>query len=202
MAQWESQTRKMNRHYQSAGQGQGVFWTPPFSVDSSTNIMDGETSIGFAGIIFDQLWYPDTQEYVWRVYPRLFATYYDNQGTFLWDDNMQYIYFYPERERVRSVRNTTRQFDIYGVQGTTNTQIITIDYANVQPADKYEYCFDASTGLYYTPFLDVITGIVIEISDPIPALYNDRVIWWKFNHGTSQYPYVNTTMNQEYFVTV
>lgn len=202
MAQWESQTRKMNRHYQSAGQGQGVFWTPPFSVDSSTNIMDGETSIGFAGIIFDQLWYPDTQEYVWRVYPRLFATYYDNQGTFLWDDNMQYIYFYPERERVRSIRNTTRQFDINGVQGTTNTQVITIDYANVQASDKYEYCFDASTGLYYTPFLDVITGIVIEISDPIPALYNDRVIWWKFNHTTSQYPYVNTAMNQEYFVTV
>ena len=114
MAQWESQTRKMNRHYQSAGQGHGVFWTPPFSVDSSTNIMDGDTSIGFAGIIFDQLWYPDTQEYVWRVYPRLFATYYDNQGTFLWDDNMQYIYFYPERETlVRALKYNTKEKSYY-----------------------------------------------------------------------------------------
>lgn len=198
MAQWESQTRKMNRHYQSSGNGQGVFWTPPFPMETVTNIMDGDEGIGFSYLVFEQVWNNDTQVYDWRVYPHLFAVYYDSQGNYIWDDNMQYIYYYPELTRVRSVRNSSRQYDIYGIQGTVNTQIITIDYANVPASDKYEYCFDAGTGLYYTPFLDAITGIVIEISDPIPAAYNDRQVWWKFNHGSGAYPYVNIAMNQEY----
>lgn len=193
MAQWESQTRKMNRHYQSSGNRQeGPLWSPP-------DYLDGEGWVGYfneSGGTCSLSIATSGTTYT------LQGDYFDNEGNWLWED-VAVFDLGAAPIRTESVRRGTRTF-VEQWTYTTVTVPTTIVTFPISSATPTETIFDGtSTPPQVTPWIDTTTKLVLEYTDLYEIIGGSGSIWaysvwWKVQGNTSNYQYVNDSYSVEY----
>lgn len=189
MGQWQSQTRKMNRHYQSIIKGDG-------------------------GLIYNDWPYLANSVYIYNrygnnLYLYMFTnpedptlnkfevqggfTYYDENNNYVWDEAV-YINFYFATEKVKSAKRVTKTID--GVEYGAIEVVVPIDMI----ADVTDSLFNATTQEPdIKPFVGTVKEIVVTLTDVID--YQRKLIV-EYRGTDGPYNYINDIINREVYETI
>ena len=181
MAQWQSQTRKMNRHYQSIGSN-GLYFTDWPIIQQTIYFYDRRGNTSYVEVKTNK----DLENYSGFEF-LLYGVYFKND-VFTWEDRASGR-FYFDTEKVSEVKKVKKQY-----QGNEyNATEVHIPMSMI--SEKGEQLFNASTEEPpLNPYLNSVSEFIITFTDLINQ-YN-RILYVEIK-GQSQFDYINDILNIE-----
>ena len=189
MGQWQSQTRKMNRHYQSVSKGdEGLIYNDWPNINTTIYLYPSD---GNGSSYFSMLTTPDDPTL--NKFEVLIGYNYFVDYNFIWEERAEMTFNFAA-EKVKTVNRITKTID--GIEYNATQVII----PSTMITNKSDELFNATTQEPdEKPFFSSITDVVITLTDVVD--YQRKLIV-EYRGTVKDYAYVGEFINKEAIETI